>query len=91
MAGDRIINRNPYLFGPGPIKRVPKGPMTMYSRMTPVRGFGMAAAHGVVLGLVGGFIFKFAIGDPQIRAIEEYYKENRKFLFAKKKNFPAGR
>ena len=73
---ERIINRNPYLYGPGPVKRVPKGAMTFYSRMPPVRGFAMAAGHGVVLGLIGSFIFKFAIGDPQIRAIEEYYKEN---------------
>lgn len=76
--GERIINRNPMLFGPGPVKRVPKGVMSMYSRLPPVQGFALAAGHAVVLGLTGAFIFKFTIGDPQIRAIEEYYKENRK-------------
>ena len=73
---ERIINRNPYLYGPGPVKRVPKGMFTMYSRMPPVQGFAMAAAHAVALGLVGSCIFKYTIGDPQIRQIEEYYKEN---------------
>ena len=76
--GERIINRNPFLYGPGPVKRAPKGFMTMYSRMPPVQGFAMAAGHAVVLGLIGSFTFKFMVGDPQIRAIEEYYKENRK-------------
>jgi hypothetical protein len=36
----------------------------------------MAALHGTVLALAGGFLFKFTIGDPQIKAIEDYYKEN---------------
>jgi len=76
MAGERIINRNPYLYGPGPVKRTPKGFMTMYSRMPPVQGFALAASHAVALGLAASFIFKYTIGDPQIRAIEEYYKEN---------------
>ena len=76
--GERIINRNPYLYGPGPVKRTPKGFMTFYSRMPPVQGFAMAAAHGVVLGLVGSFTFKFFVGDPTIASIEQYYKENRK-------------
>lgn len=75
--GERIINRNPYLYGPGPVKRVPKGMFTFYSRMPPIQGFALAAGHAVVLGLIGSFAFKFMIGDPQIRAIEEYYKENR--------------
>lgn len=73
---ERIINRNPELFGPGPVKRIPKGVFTMYSRMPPVQGFTMAAGHAVVLGLIGSFAFKWTIGDPQIREIEEYYKEN---------------
>jgi hypothetical protein len=77
MAQERIINRNPYLYGPGPVRRIaPKGLVTMYSRMPPVRGFSLAAAHGVVLGLLGGFAFKIMVSDPQIKAIESYYKEN---------------
>lgn len=93
--GERIINRNPYLYGPGPVKRVPKGFFTFYSRMPPVQGFSLAAAHAVFLGLVGSFTFKFMFGDPQIRAIEEYYKKNRTlktflFLFRRCAFFPHG-
>jgi hypothetical protein len=76
MVAERSINRNPYLFGPGPVKRVPKGLFTSYGRMTPLRGFSMAAIHGTGLALAGAFAFKYFFGDPQIRAIEEYYKEN---------------
>lgn len=76
MTSDRIINKNPYLYGPGPVKRVAKGPMSMYGKMPPVRGFATAAAHGTVLALAGAFAFKIFFGDPQIKQIEEYYKEN---------------
>lgn len=76
MTGERIINRNPYLYGPGPVRRVPAGVLTFYGRMPPMQGFSMAAMHGVALALAGSFIFKFGFGDPQIKAIEDYYKEN---------------
>jgi len=76
MAGERLINRNPYLYGPGPVKRVPTGFLTQYGRMTPLRGFSMAALHGVAIALTGSFAFKFFFGDPQIKAIEDYYREN---------------
>lgn len=82
MAGERIINRNPYLYGPGPVKRVPTGWLSIYHRLPPVQGFSLAAAHAVALGLAVSFTFKFMVGDPQIRAIEEYYKENRTFYFS---------
>lgn len=73
---ERLINKNPYLYGPGPIKRVPTGLSSNYARMPPAQGFAMCAIHGSILALAGGFIFKFGIGDPQIKQIEEYYKEN---------------
>jgi hypothetical protein len=76
MAGERIINQNPYLYGPGPVKRVPNGILKMYGRAPPLQGFSMAAAHGVALALAASFGFKYFVGDEQIKAIEEYYKEN---------------
>jgi hypothetical protein len=78
VGEERIINRNPYLFGPGPVRRVPpaSGFMRSYARMPPVQGFSMAAIHGCIFALAGALIFKYGFGDPQIRAIEDYYKEN---------------
>jgi hypothetical protein len=55
----RIINRNPYLYGPGPVKRIPSGAGSYYGRLPPLHGFSMAAVHGVVIALVGSFIFKW--------------------------------
>ena len=76
-AAGRIINRNMYLFGPGPVKRVaPEGFLTSYSRMEPPRAFVMAALHGVIFSLVGSISFKVLVLDPQIKAIEDYYIEN---------------
>lgn len=72
----RIVNKNPYLFGPGPVRRVPKGIMSYYGRLPPAQGFSMAAIHGTVLALSGGFFYKYFFGDPQIKTIEDYYKEN---------------
>lgn len=76
MTEERLINRNPYLYGPGPVRRVPKGFLTSYSRMGPLKGFSMAAAHGVVVALIGASAFKYFVSDPRIKAIEDYYKEN---------------
>ena len=72
---ERLVNYNRYLYGPGPIKRVPNGPFTSYGRMAPAAGFSMAAAHGVVLALAGAIVFKVVIGDPQVKKIQDYYKE----------------
>jgi hypothetical protein len=73
----RIINYNKSLFGPGPLKRLPRAGITgYYARMPPLQGFAMAAVHGTVLGMAVGFYYKFAMGDPDTRTIEEYYKEN---------------
>jgi hypothetical protein len=77
MSGEqRIVNRNPYLYGPGPVRRVPKGMLTSYGNMPPLQGFTMAVVHGGVLALAGCLVFKYGFGDPQIKAIENYYKEN---------------
>ena len=76
MAPERLINRNPYLYGPGPVKRVPSGPFAFYALASPVRGFSMAAIHGTIFALAGAMVFKVFVGDVQIKAIEDYYKEN---------------
>lgn len=74
---ERIVNRNPYLYGPGPVHRTPtRGMMSYYGKLPPLQGFTAAAVHGTVLALAGGFAFKWMVGDPEIRAIESYYKEN---------------
>jgi hypothetical protein len=73
---ERIINRNPYLYGPGPVHRTPKGHMSFFGKLPALQGFSAAAASGVALALLGGFGFKYFFGDPNIRAIENYYKEN---------------
>jgi len=69
----RIINKDRRLYGPGPVKRVPKH---YYSKMPPLRGFSLCATHAMVLGFVGALSYKFFMADPDTRAIEEYYKEN---------------
>jgi len=74
--GERIINRNPYLYGPGPVRRTPTGMMSFFGKAPPLNGFSMAAGAGVVLALAASIGFKVFFGDPQIKAIEEYYKEN---------------
>jgi hypothetical protein len=74
---ERIINRNPYLYGPGPVKRVPSRPFFgHFGRLPPLAGFTQAATFGVVLALSGSMFYKVVFGDPQIKAIEQYYKEN---------------
>lgn len=77
MAGEqRIINRNPYLYGPGPVLRRPSGLGSYYGKLPPLQGFSMAAIHGCILAFAGSCFYKFGFGDPQIRAIKEYYEEN---------------
>ena len=44
--------------------------------MPPLRGLVVCASQGLAVGLAGGFIYKFAIGDPGIQKVEDYYKEN---------------
>jgi hypothetical protein len=75
-TSERIINRNPYLFGPGPIKRTPSGLGSYYGKLPPLQGFSMAAIHGCIFALTGGLIYKYGFGDPQIRTIKQYYIDN---------------
>jgi hypothetical protein len=37
MAGERIINRNPYLYGPGPGHLSPKGTMSLLRKIASLR------------------------------------------------------
>ena len=69
----RIINKDHRLFGPGPVRRIPP---TYYGKMPALRGFSMCATHAIAIGMLGGFAYKFILGDPATRTIEEYYKEN---------------
>jgi hypothetical protein len=69
----RIVNKDPRLYGPGPVRRVSP---SYYGKMAPLKGFAMCATHGIALGIVGGLFYKFFLGDPETRSIEEYYREN---------------
>eukprot|EP00578_Thalassiosira_sp_NH16_P020401 CAMPEP_0181093438 /NCGR_PEP_ID=MMETSP1071-20121207/9447_1 /TAXON_ID=35127 /ORGANISM="Thalassiosira sp., Strain NH16" /LENGTH=84 /DNA_ID=CAMNT_0023175675 /DNA_START=367 /DNA_END=621 /DNA_ORIENTATION=+ len=69
----KLVNRNPYLFGPGPVARRPDGGI---GAMPPLKGLVTCAMQGLSFGLVGGLIYKFGIGDPGVQMIEDYYKEN---------------
>ena len=70
---ERIINKDPRLYGPGPVRRIPN---KYYSAMPPLKGFATCATHAIAIGFAGALFFKFAMADPSTRAIEEYYKEN---------------
>ena len=72
MTQERIINRNPYLYGPGPLARRPKG----LGARPPLQGLVVCAARGLAASLVIGFGYKFGMGDPATRAIKEYYEAN---------------
>ena len=70
---ERLINRNPELYGPGPVARRPAGGI---GAMDPLKGLVVCAGQGLAVSLVGGLIYKVFIGDPGIQMIEDYYKEN---------------
>jgi hypothetical protein len=69
---ERLINRNPHLYGPGPLARRPTG----IGAMDPLRGLVTCAAQGLGVALAGAFFYKFFIGDPGLQKVEDYYKEN---------------
>lgn len=69
---DRIVNRNPRLFGPGPLARRPTG----IGARPPLQGLVITVAQGIVFGLLGGFAYNVTLGNPGIKAVEDYYKEN---------------
>ena len=68
----RLINRNPYLYGPGPVARRATG----IGAMDPLKGLVTCASQGLAVALTGAFFYKFFIGDPGIQKIDDYYKEN---------------
>jgi hypothetical protein len=70
---ERIVNKDPRLFGPGPVRRVSPA---YYGKMSALRGFAMCATHGIALGLAVALTYKFTMADPSTRTIEEYYREN---------------
>ena len=73
MGAERLINRNPLLYGPGPVARRPMGGI---GAMPPLRGLVTCAAQGMAIALAGGFFYTFFIGNPGLKKVEDYYKEN---------------
>jgi hypothetical protein len=75
--GEKIINYNKRLFGPGPLARMPgSGLSGYYARMPPLQGFVYCAAHGLILGFASAFAYKFTMSDPDTKLIKQYYEEN---------------
>ena len=69
---ERVINRNKFLYGPGPLGRRPTG----LGARPPLQGLVICAAQGLAFGLLGGFGYNILIGNPGLKEIEDYYKEN---------------
>ena len=72
MAIARIVNKNMWLYGPGPVLRSPTG---LGSR-PPLQGLVMCATQGLVVALIAAFGYRFFLAVPENKAIEKYYKEN---------------
>ena len=70
---ERLVNRNPELFGPGPLARRPAGGI---GAMPPLRGLIVCASQGMAVALLGGIAYNVLIGNPELKKIEDYYKEN---------------
>ena len=68
----RIVNQNKYLYGPGPLARRPSG----LGARPPLQGLVICACQGLAVGLAGGLFYNVFIGNPGIKSIEDYYKEN---------------
>lgn len=69
---DRLVNRNYKLYGPGPLARRPGG----LGAKPPLQGLVTVAAQGLAIAIAGGLAYRYFIGNPKLRKIEEYYKEN---------------
>jgi len=65
-------NRNPRLYGPGPVFRAGKGP----AAGAPLASLMKVAVQGAALGFVAAMAYKVTIKDPTQRAVDEYYKKN---------------
>ena len=70
---DRIVNKNRFLFGPGPLGRRPTSGV---GAMPPLRGLVTCALYGGVVSLIGGVGYLVLFGNPGMKTIEDYYKEN---------------
>ena len=71
---DRIVNRNKMLYGPGPLARRPT-PGSI-GAMPPLRGLVTTAVYGGVVSLACGFAYLVFYGNPTMKKIDDYYKEN---------------
>jgi hypothetical protein len=69
---ERIINRNTMFYGPGPLARRPTG----LGARPPLQGLVICAAQGLAVAISAGIAYNVFIGNPGIRKIEEYYREN---------------
>ena len=67
-----IPNQNMYLYGPGPFKRIPKGPAAGPA----LPGLVKVATQGVVIAFTVAMAFKYTCIDPQRRGYKKYYEEN---------------
>jgi len=72
MNAGRIINRNKFLYGPGPLGRRPTG----LGARPPLQGLVICAMQGIAVGLVGGLGYNVMFGNPLVNSIETYYKEH---------------
>ena len=72
MAIARIVNKNMWLYGPGPVLRMPSG----LAARPPLQGLVICATQGLVVALVAAFGYRFFIAIPENKAIDKYYKEN---------------
>ena len=44
--------------------------------MPPLRGLVVCASQGLAVGLAGGLVYNVVWGNPGIKKVEDYYKEN---------------
>lgn len=72
MTQTRVINQNKYLFGPGPLARKPTG----LGARPPLQGLVVCALQGLAFALAGGIGYNVFYGNPSMKTIEDYYKQN---------------
>jgi hypothetical protein len=72
MTEARVVNKNKYLFGPGPLARKPTG----LGARPPLQGLVVCALQGLAVALTGGIAYNVLYGNPGIKMIEDYYKQN---------------
>jgi hypothetical protein len=67
---ERIVNRNPSLYGPGPVARRMGG---LGSRK-PLHSLVAIASQGIVLSISLAFAWKYTFGVKEIKVFEDYYQ-----------------